>query len=85
MRPIGARRARGLCLAVVVRVARFPLAEFSGALALTDHRAVQGGVLGSLLRLGIVFLKGLYVTASLLRKQQDHTIDPFVASDAARA
>lgn len=82
---IEARHARLLWLAFAVLAASLLLAEFSGALVLTDHRAAQGGLLGSLLRLGMVFLTGLYVTASLLREQQDHTIDLFLAIDAPRS
>lgn len=60
-------------------------AQFIGALLLTEHRAIQASVLGSMLRLGLVFLVGLYVVSSLLREQQDRTIDLLLAMDAPRA
>lgn len=60
-------------------------AQFLGELLLTEHRAIQASVLGSMLRLGLVFLLGLHVVSSLLREQQDRTIDLLLAMDAPRA
>lgn len=79
------RHNRLAWLLAALLVVGFLLAEFLGAILLTEHRAIQASVLGSLLRLGLVFLLGLYVVTSLLREQQDRTIDLLLAMDAPRA
>jgi ABC-type transport system involved in multi-copper enzyme maturation permease subunit len=66
-------RVLGLLLGLLL--AGFLLAEFVGAVALTEQRAVQAALLGSLLRVGSVLIIALFVVASLLREQQDRTLE----------
>ncbi len=62
-------------LALLLLLATFFLAEFVGAVSLTEHRAVQATLLGSVLRLGAVLVLALFVVSSLLREQQDRALE----------
>lgn len=66
---------RLLALALLLLLATFFLAEFIGAVALTEHRAIQATLLGSLLRLGAVLVLALFVVSTLLREQQDRALE----------
>lgn len=80
-----ARYNRLVWLVAALLVGGFALVEFIGAILLAEQRAIQAGLLGSLLRIGAVLLLGLHVVTSLLREQQDRTIDLLLAMDAPRA
>lgn len=80
-----ARHHRLAGLALGLLLVAFVVVEFVGAIALTERHAIQGTLFASLLRLGAVLLLGLFVVASLLREQQDRTVDLLLALDAPRA
>ena len=75
---------RLLGLLAVLLLGGFLLSEFVGAVALTEHRSVQAAILGSLLRLGSVLLVALFVVATLLREQQDRTLELVLSLSAPR-
>ena len=79
------RHNRLIWLLAALLAAGVILAQFVGAILLTEHRVIQASLLGSLLRVGTVLLLGLYVVTSLLREQQDRTIDLLLAMAAPRA
>lgn len=64
--------------------ATFLLAEFVGSVALTEHAAIQAATSGALLRVGAVLLVALFVVTTLLREQQDRTLDLVLALEAPR-
>lgn len=70
-----AAQNRLLGLALLLLLATFFLAEFIGAVALTEHRAIQATLLGSVLRLGAVVVMALFVVSTLLREQQDRSLE----------
>jgi len=76
---------RLLWLVAVLLLGTFLLAEFVGAVALTEHRSVQAALAGTLLRLGAVFLMALFVVTTLLREQQDRTLDLVLALSQPRS
>ena len=75
---------RLLALLSVLLLGGFVLTEFVGAVALTEHRAVQAAILGSILRLGSVLIVALFVVATLLREQQDRTLELVLSLSAPR-
>lgn len=62
-------------VALALMLLAFLLVEFVGALAITEHRAVQATLFASLLRIASIFLLVLFVVASLLREQQDGSLE----------
>lgn len=61
------------------------LAEFVGALALTESAAVKAALLGGLLRVFAVFVVGLFVAASQAREFADKGTEMFLALPLPRA
>lgn len=72
-------------LALALLLLAWLFAEFIGALAITEHRAIQATVLASLLRLAGVFLMVLFVVASVLREQQERNLESLLALSHPRA
>lgn len=70
---------RLLALAAALLLVAFLLAEFIGAVAITEHRAVQAAVAGTVLRLGAVLLMALLVVTTLLREQHERTLELLLA------
>ena len=70
-----AAQNRLLGLALLLLLASLFLAEFIGAVALTEHRAIQATLMGSVLRLGAVVVLSLFVVSTLLREQQDRALE----------
>lgn len=62
-------------VALAVMLLAFLFVEFIGALAITESRVIQATVFASLLRIASVFLLVLFVVASLLREQQDGSLE----------
>jgi ABC-type transport system involved in multi-copper enzyme maturation permease subunit len=72
-------------LLVVLLLAAFLLVEFVGAVALTEHLAIQGALAGGMLRAGSVLVVALFVVTTLLREQQDRTLDLLLALPRPRS
>lgn len=72
-------------LALALLLLAWLFSEFLGALAITEHRAIQATVLATLLRLGGVLLLVLYAVASVLREQQDRSLESVLALERPRA
>lgn len=70
-----AAQNRVLGLALLLLLATLFLAEFIGAVALTEHRAIQATLLGTVLRIGAVLVIALFVVSTLLREQQDRGLE----------
>lgn len=70
---------RLLGLVAVLLVATFLLAEFVGAVALTEHAAIQAALAAGVLRVGAVLVMALFVVTTLLREQQDGTLEQVLA------
>lgn len=82
---IEAYRARLLWLLVLILLASFALAEFAGALAITEGVAFKSGLLGAVLRLAAVFLLSLFAIASMVRELNDKQLELVLALPIARA
>lgn len=80
-----AMRSRLLWLLLVILLLGIGLVQFLGALAITDTRAIQAGLLGSLLRLCAVFVVALFVVTSMVREMNDKLTELFLATDVPRA
>ncbi len=72
-------------LALALLLLAWLFTEFIGALAITEHRAIQATVLASLLRLTGVFLLVLFVVASVLREQQERALESLLTLPHPRA
>lgn len=72
-------------IALAVLILAFLLVEFIGALAITEHRVIQATVLGSLLRIASVFMLVLFVVSSLLREQQERSLEVVLSLPWARS
>lgn len=70
-----ALRNRLLWLVVGVMLAAFGLAEFLGAVAITETRQFQSGFMGALLRAFAVFLLSLFVITSIVREFNDKGLE----------
>ena len=68
----------------VVRDDVLALAEFVGALAITESVAFKSGLLGALLRLAAVFLLSLFVITSMVRELNDKQLELVLALPIAR-
>lgn len=66
---------RLLALVAVLLIATVLLAEFVGAVALTEHRSLQAAFTAAILRLGAVLVMALFVVTTLLREEQDRTLE----------
>lgn len=70
-----ALRNRLLWLLVGVLLAGFGLAEFLGAVAITETRQFQSGFMGALLRAFAVFVLSLFVITSMVREFNDKGLE----------
>ncbi|HSS66655.1 MAG TPA: ABC transporter permease [Gammaproteobacteria bacterium] len=70
-----ALRNRLLWLVVGVLLAAFGLAEFLGAVAITETRQFQSGFMGALLRAFAVFVLSLFVISSIVREFNDKGLE----------
>lgn len=80
-----ARYNRLVWLALALLLLVWLLAGFLGALAITEHRAIQASVLAGLLRLIAVLLLVLFIVASVLREQQDRQLESLLTLPEPRA
>lgn len=80
-----ARHNRLVWLGLALLLLAWLLAGFLGALTITESRAVQATVLGSLLRLAGVLLLVLFIVASVLREQQDRQLESLLTLPEPRA
>lgn len=76
---------RMAALLAFLLLATFLLAEFVGAVALTEHVAIQGALASAMLRAGAVLVVALFVVTTLLREQQDRTLDLLLALPRPRS
>jgi len=72
---VEALRNRLAWLLVAVLIGGFGLAEFTGALAITESQPIKAALLASLLRLFAVFIVSLFVITSVVREFNDKTIE----------
>lgn len=70
-----ALRNRLLWLVVGILLAAFGLAEFLGAVAITETRQFQSGFMGALLRAFAVFVLSLFVITSIVREFNDKGLE----------
>ena len=82
---IEALRNRLLWLIIVALVILFGLAEFAGALAITESREIQATLLGALLRLFTVFVVSLFVVTSMVREFNDKGLELVLSLPIPRA
>jgi len=75
---------RLLWVALALMLLAFLFVEFVGALALTEHRAIQATLFGSLLRIASIFVLVLFVVASLLREQRDGSLEAILSLPLSR-
>jgi|AntRauTorcE11897_2_1112592.scaffolds.fasta_scaffold02280_6 hypothetical protein len=80
-----ARQSRLLVLAGILLVLAFVLTGLAGAVALTEHAAIQAVLLAAGLRVGAVGLIALFAVSACLREQDDRTLDLVLALDAPRS
>jgi len=66
-------------VALALLVLAFLFVEFVGALAITEHDVIQATMLASLLRIAAVFVLVLFVVASVLREQQDGSLEALLS------
>ncbi len=80
-----ALRNRLLWLVVGVLLAAFGLAEFLGAVAITETRQFQSGFMGALLRAFAVFVLSLFVITSIVREFNDKGLELVLSFPIPRA
>lgn len=80
-----ALRNRLLGLALVLLVAGFGLAEFIGALAITETVQFQSSFLGALLRIAAVLVTSLFVITSMVREFNDKGLELVLSLPIPRA
>lgn len=71
-------------VSLVLLLFAFLFVEFVGALAITEHRAIQATLFASLLRIGSVVVLVLFVVASLLREQQEGSLEVILSLSMPR-
>ena len=72
-------------VALILLLVSFLLVEFVGALAITEHRAIQATLFAALLRVMSVVLIVLFVISTLLREQQERSFETLLALSHPRA
>ncbi|MDH3343211.1 MAG: ABC transporter permease, partial [Gammaproteobacteria bacterium] len=82
---IESMRNRLLWLSLLMMLTGFVLVEFTGDLAITEHRATQLAILAVFLRLTAVLLMALFVVSSSLRELQDKTLEMILAMSIKRS
>jgi len=80
-----ALRNRLLALVAALLLVVFLLAEFVGAVAITEHVQVEAVTAASVLRLGAVLLVALFVVTTLLREDQEGMLEQLLALSSPRA
>lgn len=80
-----ARYNRFVWLVLALLLLAWLLAGFLGALAITEHRAIEAVVLAGVLRLAGVLLLVLFIVASVLREQQDRQLESLLTLPEPRA
>lgn len=78
-------RNRLVWLVVAFLVAAVGMAEFTGALAITESIAFRSGLLGALLRLFAVFVLSLFVITSMVREFNDKHVELLLSLPITRA
>lgn len=81
---IEAVRNRLVGLMLVGMAGAFVLGEFTGALAITETSAVQGGIVAFVLRIAAVFLVSLYVITGVVREFNEKSIEMLLALPVSR-
>mgnify|MGYP006281400509 CR=1 FL=1 len=76
---------RLLALLLALLLAAFLLAEFLGSVALTEHAAIRAAFAAALLRLGAVLVMALFVVTSVLRAEQERTLELTLALQHPRS
>ncbi len=80
-----ALRNRLLWLVLAIVLGALGLAQFAGALAVTETAQIQSALLGAFLRLAAVFVVTLFVITSLVRESNDKVLELLLSLPLPRA
>ncbi len=80
-----ARRGRVAWLLALVLAIGFALSELLASVAITESRHIASGTFGAWVRLGSVFVIGLYVVNSMVRDRVDKGLQMVLSLPVARA